>query len=70
MLFGANTPGGAPAAYCHVARTPADHDRRATPGGHGSVVPERLDLDGPARDLPRGPVCPAAASAASAWARP
>ena len=25
LLFGANTPSGAPAAYCHVAQAPADH---------------------------------------------
>jgi GNAT superfamily N-acetyltransferase len=25
LLFGGNTPSGAPAAYCHVALTPADH---------------------------------------------
>ncbi len=25
LLFGGNTPSGAPAAYCHVALTPGDH---------------------------------------------
>ena len=26
LLFGSNTPSGAPAAYCHVAQSPADDD--------------------------------------------
>ena len=72
LLFGSNTPSGAPAAYCHVA--PRRRRRRAPTApalaGHGPVVPQRLDLAGPARDLPRGPLCPPGLPRASASARP
>ena len=57
LLFGTNAPSGAPAAHCHVVQAP-DDTRCAGPGRHGPVVPQRLDLDGPARDLPRGPLRP------------